>query len=432
MHGEVLAIDASTGGGLWQSESLGTPIVHVYDVCCETCMPYQRWVPLLVTSSQCADAPSGESAYIEHRLQEMWPASAQYKQQLLGDGREPTAAESSTTMALQNEVFVGALPDGQLYALPRSPYTTFDFVQQVRHVFFVLFNSLTHGLLLQIGESAPAQLALPFRDANALRVATVASRDVVAVHDEDGIRTDTLITSRWLEHCAALWAGVSFGGESEDRDRGGVEYQCLIGVQNVSAALDSAVARSSLPPGMQQPVVESSGKSVGGGLVSTGIFGLSALAALAVVQFLGVPLHQQPLVARFVELGVISAPLLFSVIALSALVVRLVPILRRMSNICGRRPGRTHRRGRGGRVGGQVPPMTGTDASSASSQSSGAAQTLQTQQPQQQQPSQLHEQQLTTVVRGGIEHRVIGRLAVSQVVLGHGCHGTIVFAGEVC
>jgi len=35
---------------------------------------------------------------------------------------------------------LGPSLDGQLYALPRSPYTTFDFVQQVRHVFFCAFQ----------------------------------------------------------------------------------------------------------------------------------------------------------------------------------------------------------------------------------------------------------------------------------------------------
>lgn len=342
----------------------------------------------------------------------MWPASAQFRQQLLGDGHENDGAPlAPPAPSLQNEVFVGALPDGQLYALPRSTFTTFDFVQAP--------------------DTTAGPLALPYRDPSAVSVATEASREIVAVHEADGIpASDSVVTKRWLEHCSALWEGARARRRRRHGDDGAalpsLDYQCLIGVQNVTATYDSAVSRSALPPGMQQlqdaaidggwSADKNSAPSPDSRIVPSWILPLW-LIAMRVVWVLGVPESFQVYAAVAVASAafVLAVALIWSSVACGS---------RRPSIAFCRRffRGRTNRRGRGGRGGGTVTTAVDTPAGQP------APRALSQAPPQ---PPAAPSSEALTVWRGGEEYRVIGRLAVSKAVLGTGCHGTIVFAGEV-
>ena len=372
----------------------------------------------------------------------MWPASAQFKQQLLGDGHEASVgAAAAASGGGANEVFVGALPDGQLYALPRSPFTTFDFIEAPPHSSHAQGGGGGGGGAP--GGPGGGILALPYREAAAVEVAAVASREVVAVHAEDGLSgADALITARWLEHCGSLWAGAP--ARAAETSGGGGEYQCLIGVQNVSAAVDAAVERRALPPGLQPPAQQPPLP----GPPAPAPYVASA-AAVALAMALGVPTPLVPLAAWAGQAAAAAVACIGGLWAIAAAMgccrggsrwsaqgggggggVRccgclVLPDPRRM------RPGRRGRGGRGGGGGGGGDALAAVPAPGRPHSQAPQAPSTPTAASATPAPLLLPEAAPATVVRGGVEHRVYGRLAVSPHVLGHGCHGTIVFAGEV-
>jgi hypothetical protein len=412
VHGEVEACDAVTGDTLWFSESIGAPLAHMYDVCYTA---------------------TGETSYIEHRLREVWPASLEFQQQLLAPAEQPASGagfgidassssfasskgSSLTDLARRSEVFVGGLPGGQLYALPRSPHTTFDFSPPLE----------------AFGADGSALLPAPSRDA---APSGPGSRDVVVVHAEDGVVSDGPITARWLEQCGALW----------DLTRDPlVEYQCLIGVHNVSAAVDSHALRA-LPAVVPPALAQSAGIDA----LSRGSSASSASPSL--LSALSLQLARWIVPAALVIHAASAIELLFGTSVAVAFLLIVVAVLARLP-VCRRaaqrganallgewrRPGRAHRRGRGGRgavaseASGSQATVAGTtesvadgavvaasaDEAASASTSSGPA------------LARLHGSE-STVLLGGIVHRIIGRLAISDRVLGYGCNGTVVYAGQV-
>lgn len=406
VHGEITASDAITGALKWRSESLGAPLAHVYDVC---------------------SADSGETSYIEHRLLEVWPASAEFQQQLLNGGGASIAGggggDDGGSKAQRSEVFVGALPGGQLYVLPRSPYTTFDFTSPP--------EAFVSG-----GGGGGALLPAPVYDAATL---AAAAKDVVVVHADDGVVSDSLITAHWLEQCGALW--------DLTRDPQ-VEYQCLIGVHNVTAAVDSHALRA-----LPAAAALISGIAISSAAGSEGSRRTEPFAAASILSLMArqiassiAPVGLVPHIAALLELVIAVMTVVAALLLVFSIVAR-VPCCRRaaqraVSAVLGnwKRGGRTNRsRGRGGRASandasgstGVQPTLTigvaaASDASVATAtdavagSSSNAVVSA---------PRSMHSE--ATVQLGGVVHRVIGRLAISDRILGYGCNGTVVYAGQV-
>jgi outer membrane protein assembly factor BamB len=406
VHGEITASDAITGALKWRSESLGAPLAHVYDVC---------------------SADSGETSYIEHRLLEVWPASAEFQQQLLNGGGASIAGggggDDGGSKAQRSEVFVGALPGGQLYVLPRSPYTTFDFTSPP--------EAFVSG-----GGGGGALLPAPVYDAATL---AAAAKDVVVVHADDGVVSDSLITAHWLEQCGALW--------DLTRDPQ-VEYQCLIGVHNVTAAVDSHALRALPAAAALISGIAISSAAGSEGSRSTEPFVAASILSPMARQIASsiAPVGLVPHIAALLEL-VIAAMTVVAALLLVFSIVARVPCCRRaaqraVSAVLGnwKRGGRTNRsRGRGGRASandasgstGMQPTLTigvaaasdasGATATDAVAGSSSIAVVSA--------PRSMHSE--ATVQLGGVVHRVIGRLAISDRILGYGCNGTVVYAGQV-